>query len=114
MKFSYLSHCQRDRREVVMSDILYVETLKVCYRYAGRLQWAMTEMQKHVPFASESLENMKDVEIAILDQFSMRFSKLQDVMDMKLFPAVLELSKEQGNLDAFIDKLNRLEKNRCD
>jgi len=31
-------------------------------------------------------------------------------MGAKLFPAVLELTKEQGDLSAFVDKLNRLEK----
>jgi len=40
----------------------------------------------------------------------MRFSKLQDVMGLNLFSAVLELTKEQGELDALVDKLNRLEK----
>jgi len=93
-----------------MSDILYIETLKVCHRHAERLQWAMSELQKYLSFSDESLESLSDVEIAILDQFSTRFVKLQDVMGMKLFPAVLELSKEQGELNAFIDKLNRLEK----
>ena len=93
-----------------MSDVVYIETLKVCHRHANRLRWAMTEIQKHVPFSGESLEGLGDVEIAILDQFSTRFSKLQDIMGMKLFPIVLKLTKEQGDLDAFIDKLNRLEK----
>lgn len=37
-------------------------------------------------------------------------AKLQDAMGAKLFPAVLELTKEQGNYQAFLDKLNRLEK----
>jgi len=50
------------------------------------------------------------MEFAILDQFTTRFAKLQDIMGMKLFPAVLELTKEQGELEAFVDKLNRLEK----
>jgi hypothetical protein len=31
-------------------------------------------------------------------------------MGAKLLPAILELTKEQGDLAAFIDKLNRLEK----
>jgi len=31
-------------------------------------------------------------------------------MGAKLLPAVLELTYEEGNLDSFIDKLNRLEK----
>jgi len=50
----------------------------------------------------------------VLDQFSTRFGKLQDLMGAKLFPGVLELTKEPGELKAFIDKLYRLEKNRRD
>lgn len=50
------------------------------------------------------------MDLAILDQFASRFGKLQDVMGAKLFPAVLELTKEPGDLKAFIDKLYRLEK----
>jgi len=93
-----------------MSLEVYDEILKVCHRHADRLQWAMKTLNHHIPFAADTLHELSDVEIAILDQFSARFAKLQDVMGMKLFPAVLELSKEQGELDAFIDKLSRLEK----
>jgi len=91
-------------------DEVYVEILKVCHRHADRLQWAMRALSAHAPFSPESLDDLSDIEIAVLDQFSMRFAKLQDMMGMKLFTAVLELTKEQGELDAFIDKLNRLEK----
>jgi hypothetical protein len=87
-----------------------VEILKVCERHADRLSWAMTELQVHFPLSAKSLDDLTDMEIAVLDQFSTRFGKLQDAMGAKLFPAVLELTKEQGELKAFIDKLNRLEK----
>jgi len=93
-----------------MSADVYVEILKICQRHADRLQWSMKEMNGHLPFTAESLDRLTDMEIAILDQFSTRFAKLQDVMGMKLFSAILELTKEQGELDAFVDKLNRLEK----
>jgi len=86
------------------------ETLKVCLRHADRLQWAMTALRAHVPSSAQTLEQLTDVELAILDQFSTRFGKLQDLMGAKLFPAVLELTKEPGDLKAFIDKLYRLEK----
>ena len=49
-------------------------------------------------------------EVAYMDQFATRFSKLQDAMGAKLFPQVLDLVGEQGALNTFIDKLNRLEK----
>ena len=37
-------------------------------------------------------------------------AKLLDVMGAKLFPVVPELIKEKGDLEAYLDKLNRLEK----
>lgn len=86
------------------------EVLKVCDRHADRLSWALNQLQSHTPFDEKSLSRLNDTEIAILDQFSTRFGKLQDLMGAKLFPAVLELTKEPGELKAFIDKLNTLEK----
>ena len=87
-----------------------IEILKICEPHADRLNWAMTELQPHFPLSATSLGDLTDLEIAVLDQFSTRFGKLQDAMGAKLFPAILELTKEQGELKAFIDKLNRLEK----
>lgn len=86
------------------------EILKICDRHADRLAWAMAQLQNHMPFTEQTLKNLNDIELAILDQFSTRFGKLQDLMGAKLFPAVLEITKEQGELKAFIDKLYRLEK----
>lgn len=86
------------------------EILKICDRHADRLRWAVSQLQRHAPFDEQGLSRLTDTEIAVLDQFSVRFGKLQDAMGAKLFPAVLELTKEPGELKAFIDKLNRLEK----
>jgi hypothetical protein len=86
------------------------EIIKICDRHADRLNWAMTQMQNHMPFTGFALKHLNDIELAILDQFSTRFGKLQDLMGAKLFPAVLEITKEPGELKAFIDKLYRLEK----
>jgi len=86
------------------------EIIMICDRHADRLNWAMQQLQSHVPLNAERLKQLNDTEIAVLDQFSTRFGKLQDVMGAKLFPAILELTKEPGDLKAFIDKLNRLEK----
>jgi hypothetical protein len=88
----------------------YRLALDVCKRHADRLVWAMTHLQEKFPLSPDTLETADGVELAILDQFLTRFAKLQDAMGAKLFPAVLELTKEEGNLVVFIDKLNRLEK----
>lgn len=86
----------------------YETSLALCKRHADRLAWSMSHIR--FPLSAEALSQTDDTELAILDQFSTRFSKLQDAMGAKLFPAVLELSKEQGELAAFLDQLNRLEK----
>lgn len=55
------------------------------------------------------MQQLDDIGLAFLDQFSTRFAKLQDTMGARLFPAVLELAKEPED-SAFLDKLHRLEK----
>ncbi len=88
----------------------YFAMLQNCKRHADRLHWAKTTLTPKFPLTETSMQQLSDTEIAILDQFTTRFAKLQDAMGAKLFPAVLELTKEPGNLAAFLDKLNRLEK----
>jgi len=93
-----------------LSILICNEILKICERHGDRLQWAMESLRPLFPFTAETFPLLTDVEMAILDQFLTRFSKLQDTMGAKLFPEVLEITKEQGDLATFIDKLHRLEK----
>ncbi len=88
----------------------YEAALDMCKRHADRLSWAMGSLRSKFPLTAAGMRELDNTELAILDQFSTRFAKLQDAMGANLFPAVLELTKEQGNLAAFLDKLNRLEK----
>ena len=88
----------------------YHAALDVCTRHSERLIWAMKYLHHYFPLSVERLQALDNTELAVLDQFSTRFSKLQDAMGAKLFPAVLEITKEQGELMAFLDKLYRLEK----
>lgn len=91
-------------------SVTYTQSLDICKRHAARLTWAMSEFSGKFPLTADVITNLNDTELAVLDQFSTRFAKLQDAMGAKLFPAVLELTREQGNFPAFLDKLNRLEK----
>jgi hypothetical protein len=91
-------------------NLAYQSTLAICQLHAQRLQWAMQYLSKNFPMNANDLQQLNDLELAVLDQFSTRFAKLQDTMGAKLFPAVLELTKEQGQLTVFLDKLYRLEK----
>ncbi|KKO47873.1 hypothetical protein VT06_14675 [Arsukibacterium sp. MJ3] len=70
----------------------------------------MQHLTDKKPFTKASLSQLTDIELAVFDQFIVRFSKLQDVMGAKLLPAIIELTHEEGELNTFIDKLNRLEK----
>ena len=85
-------------------------TLWICDRHALRLEWVMGEVKSLFPLDAKVFENLAPAEVAYMDQFGTRFSKLQDAVGAKLFPQVLDLVGEQGALNTFIDKLNRLEK----
>ena len=93
-----------------MTAASYSGILNVCTRHAERMEGAMQMMSDRLPLTPNKLSALSDMDLAILDQFSTRFSKLQDAMGDKLFPAVLELTKELSELLTFVDKLNRLEK----
>ena len=93
-----------------MSVEIYHEIVKICHLHADRLNWSMKELASRTPFVAEDMGALTEIELAILDQFLSRFSKLQDIMGAKLFSVVLELTKEPGDLTAFVDKLNHLEK----
>lgn len=85
-------------------------SLDICERHAGRLRWAMDTLSDHFPLSPAELEGLSDLDLAVVDQLIVRFSKLQDAMGAKLLPGVLELTQEHGDLATFIDKLNKLEK----
>jgi hypothetical protein len=93
-----------------MNKAVFQGIMAICEVHAERLRWAMSQLAEKKPFSVESLAQLTEIELAIFDQFIVRFSKLQDVMGAKLLPAVLELTHEEGELNTFIDKLNRLEK----
>jgi hypothetical protein len=79
-----------------------------CKLHAARLAWAKSQLA--FPLDTEKLNHLNNVQLAILDQFSTRFAKLQDYIDTQLFPVILELVKKPTEQQPFIDKLHRLEK----
>ena len=81
-----------------------------CETHAQRMLWAKNKFLDKLPLSAKGLRGLNEAEVAVLDQFISRFAKLQDGMGAKLLPELLELTKEQGELDAYLDKLNRLEK----
>ncbi|MBL4743082.1 MAG: hypothetical protein JKX87_00320 [Cycloclasticus sp.] len=93
-----------------MNKAVFQGIVDICLTHADRLGWSMQQFSEKRPFSAKSISQLTDIELAVIDQFTIRFSKLQDAMGAKLLPAVLELTREEGDLSTFIDKLNRLEK----
>jgi len=91
----------------VNSAEYYQQALLTCRSHARRLRWACEQLH---PFTKEDIAHLNDSDIAVIDQLFSRFAQLQDVMGRRLFPAILQLTKEPMEDAAFIDKLNQLEK----
>jgi hypothetical protein len=89
---------------------VFALVLAQCETHARRMQWAKEALRTAFPLNAGRLRELDDAQVAIIDQFVGRFAKLQDAMGAKLLPMVLELTKEQGDLEVYLDKLNRLEK----
>lgn len=89
---------------------VFLLVLAQCETHARRMMWAKDALQSFFPLHANQLASLDEPTVAIIDQFVGRFAKLQDAMGAKLLPLVLELTKEQGDLAAYLDKLNRLEK----
>lgn len=93
-----------------MDKAVFNGIIDICRTHSERLKWSMQQLAGKKPFTVQNLQKLTNVDLAVFDQFIVRFSKLQDVMGAKLLPSVLELTHEEGELNTFIDKLNRLEK----
>ena len=81
-----------------------------CERNMHHLNGALTSLGPMLPLTGERLEHLSDAQIQVLDQFILRFTKLQDAMGSRLFPAILQYLQEQYEERPMLDKLNRLEK----
>ncbi len=90
------------------ADIAYKGALDICNTHAERLNWAMAELKPHFPLAPAKLAQLKPLDLAIFDQFIVRFSKLQDAMGAKLLPALLKVLGEPDR--ALLINLDKAEK----
>ena len=91
-----------------MKDLKFIlEELK---KHRERLIFSKEKIESWKDLSAETLKNPEKVET--IDSFIFRFSKLQDSMGQKLFPATLEFLGEDIRGLPFIDILNKLEKLR--
>ncbi len=92
----------------VKSDKLK-EAVLLCTIHSERMSFAWEKVKKHFPLNSEKYSFLLPEELSFIDQLIFRFSKLQDAMGGKLFPAILENLGEDVKGLPFIDRLVKLE-----
>ena len=77
-------------------------------RHIKRVDALLPEMQKYIFLQKIDFENIENVKT--IDSFIYRFSKIQDKMGEKLFPAVLDKLQEYKPNMSLVDVLHKLEK----
>ena len=84
------------------------EILYQCDMHTKRINYAKNKID-FIPLTPQKYEYLSDEEIEHLDQLIFRFSKLQDSIENKLFPLILEIKGEDIKPMSFFDRLNSLE-----
>lgn len=79
-------------------------------RNVPHIHHALVSLDPILPMTGEKFQQLSDAQIQSLDQFILRFTKLQDAMGSRLFPSILQYLQEQYEERPMLDKLNRLEK----
>ena len=79
-------------------------------RHVHHMFHAMNSLRALWPLTAEKYEHLNDEQIQDIDQFVLRFSRLQDAIGGRFLPAVLQYLGEDYESRPMIDKLNRLEK----
>ena len=85
------------------------EAMQLCTIHCDRMSFAWEKVKIHFPLDKEKYLHLQPEEWSFLDQLIFRFSKLQDSMGGRLFPAILENLGEEIKALPFIDRLVRLE-----
>ena len=87
----------------------FKEKLYECHKHVEKITVSKKHLTALMPLSAESYLNLNDVDMSFIDQLIFRFSKLQDTLGEKVFPFILDLSKEDLKKKTFLDILNRLE-----
>ena len=86
------------------------DACRECRRHAHHMDHALAALHPYLPLTGEQLSALDDEVVQDLDQFVLRFGKLQDAIGTRLLPAVLGYLQEPYEDRPMRDKLNRLEK----
>ena len=83
---------------------------RACERHVHHMFHAIYSLRPLWPFTAEKYADLTDEQIQAIDQFILRFSKLQDVIGGRFLPSLLQYLQEPYDNRPMLDKLNRLEK----
>lgn len=86
------------------------EALQLCSIHHERMQYAYNKVKSYFPLDISGYKQLSQDDLSYIDQLIFRFSKLQDSMGNRLFPAILENLGEDIQGMPFIDLLTTLEK----
>ena len=86
------------------------EAIQICEIHNQRMMYAMEKVKHHFPLDQNKYKNLSFDDLSYLDQLIFRFSKLQDGMGTRFFPAILENLGEDIEGKPFIDLLTKMEK----
>ena len=92
------------------TSVILQDAWRQCERHLHFLRYAMQSLKSVLPFTTDFLINMDDERVQDWDQFILRYTKLQDTIGARLFPAVLAFLEEPFEDRPMLDKLHRLEK----
>jgi len=81
-----------------------------CERHVYHLIHALSAINSFSPLTGEGMDLLTDEQVQDIDQFILRYTKLQDTMGSRLFTAILNYLYEPVDNRAMLDVLHRLEK----
>lgn len=92
------------------SRLILEDAWRQCERHLHHMRHALSSLSPALPVTADSLSCFDDEGVQDWDQFVLRFTKLQDAIGTRLFPAVLSFLQEPYEDRPMLDKLHRLEK----
>lgn len=95
---------------IEVNALRFHDAWQECCTHLIHARHALKSLESHLPLDGQKLALLDLESIQDLDQLVLRYSKLQDSMGSRLFPALLKILMEPLEDNPMLDKLNRLEK----
>jgi hypothetical protein len=88
----------------------FLSLLSECETHAKRITQAKEKCSGFFPLNKENYSRLSEDQIEHIDQLVYRFTKLQDALGAKLFPAIVAVLREDAARLTVFDVLNELER----